>query len=81
MTIARRRVGELIALAAIGDSVMALLKPKDHAALWRGGPSWWDKSVRYFEERPELTRTLGAAGLLIAIWFAARQEDSRAEGA
>jgi hypothetical protein len=75
MSIVTRRIGEVAALASIGDGTMALLKPRKHAALWRGGPDWWDRSVRYFEERPALTRTLGAAGVLFGVWLAARQAD------
>ena len=74
MSILSRRIGEVGGLAAIGDGTMALLKPREHAALWRGGPQWWDRTVAYFEERPGLTRTLGAAGILFGIWLAARQE-------
>jgi hypothetical protein len=63
---------------AIGDGTMALLKPREHAALWRGGPLWWDDTVRYFQERPTFTRTFGAAGVLFGIWLAARQEPESA---
>jgi hypothetical protein len=73
-----RRAGELAGLVAIGDGTMAFLKPEEHAALWRGGPQWWDSTVRYFEERPTLTRTLGIAGVLFGIWLAARQEPESA---
>jgi hypothetical protein len=78
MSILSRRIGEVVALMAIGDSTMALLKPEAHTALWRGGPAWWDKSVRYFQERPDVTRTLGAAGIVFGIWFAARQQREQA---
>lgn len=79
MGIVSRRVAETTAMAAIGDGMMAFLRPRTHAALWRGGPRWWDRSVAYFEERPKLTRTLGAAGILFGIWLATRQEDAGPE--
>ncbi|HET6535172.1 MAG TPA: hypothetical protein VFG41_03230 [Sphingomicrobium sp.] len=81
MSMLSRRACELAGLMAIGDGTMALLKPQEHAALWRGGPEWWDRTVQYFEERPTLTRTLGAAGVLFGIWLAARQEEAGAEKA
>lgn len=81
MSILSRRIGEVAGLAAIGDGTMALLKPQEHAALWRGGPRWWDQTVAWFEDRPGLTRTLGAAGILFGIWLAARQESTAPEEA
>lgn len=81
MSMLSRRLGELAGLMAIGDGTMALLRPREHAALWRGGPEWWDQTVRYFEERPTLTRTLGVASVLFGIWLAARQEDTGPEKA
>ena len=45
MSILSRRIAELIGLATIGDGMMAVLKPKEHAALWRGGPQWWDGMI------------------------------------
>ncbi len=81
MNIVGRRITEAISLAAIGDGMMALVRPREHIALWRGGPEWWDKSLEPFARRPGLTRVVGAAGILFGIWLASRQEDSEREAA
>jgi len=79
MSIFARRMAEVIGLAAIGDGTMAMLKPRRHAALWRGGPSWWDETIRYFEERPALMRAAGVAGIAFGIWLAARMDEAGAD--
>ncbi len=81
MSIIGRRITEAVALAAIGDGMMALLRPREHVALWRDGPSWWRKAVGPFARRPGLTRAAGAAGVLLGIWLATRQEGTRSDEA
>jgi hypothetical protein len=74
MSIIGRRTAETIALAAIGDGVMALIKPREHVALWSTGPAWWRRMVEPFERSPGLTRAMGAAGIAFGLWLAMRAE-------
>jgi hypothetical protein len=74
MSIIGRRTAETIALAAIGDGVMALIKPREHVALWSSGPAWWRWMVEPLERRPGLTRALGIAGIAFGLWLATRAE-------
>jgi hypothetical protein len=65
---------EVIAMLAIGDHVLAIISPTRHISLWLGGPRWWDRICEAFVRRPTLTRVLGIAGLIAAVWLAWRQE-------
>lgn len=75
MGLASRRIGEVIALAAIGDGAMAMLRPRGHTALWQGGPAWLDRMMEPFARRPGMTRALGAANMLFGIWLANKVEN------
>lgn len=79
MSLASKRIGEIVALVAIGDGMLALLRPDEHVALWRGGPDWWDKSLEPFAKHPRLTRAVGAAAVLAGVWIAARAEDQETD--
>lgn len=81
MSIIGRRTAETIALAAIGDGVMALVKPREHVALWSAGPAWWRRMVEPFERRPGLTRAAGIAGIAFGLWLASRAEAESADHA
>lgn len=55
------RLKSLLAIALIGDGVVAALTPRRHLRRWESGPSAWQAVVRPFRRRPRLTRALGAA--------------------
>lgn len=72
------RLKELLAIAIIGDSVLSLLAPRRHIGLWRDGPQWWERLCEPFERYPNMTRVLGAAGIVFGLWLADRQQPPRA---
>lgn len=61
------RIAESIALVTIGDGVLAALFPARHAARWRVGPSPLRRAMSVFEERPGLTRAVGAVQVAAGI--------------
>jgi hypothetical protein len=65
---------ETLAMLMIGDSVLALISPRRHVALWISGPGFWQRTVTPLLRRPNLVRTLGLAGLVAGVWLAWREE-------
>jgi hypothetical protein len=69
----KKRLTECAAMMIIGDATLALIDPRRHAALWDCGPKPWKSTVSTFVKHPNLTRSIGAAGLLAGLWLAQRQ--------
>ena len=74
MLIASKRWRHFVAMALIGDGVMAVVHPKRDAEAWKVGPRPWRKLMQKFREWPALTRTVGAAQIVGGIWWALYQE-------
>lgn len=74
----RARLESLLAVALIGDGVLAALQPRRHMARWDAGPEAWRKLVRPFRERPALTRSLALGQTLAAAAWASRIAPRRA---
>ncbi|HRX86607.1 MAG TPA: hypothetical protein P5572_16410 [Phycisphaerae bacterium] len=74
----QHRLLETAAMMVIGDSVLALVAPRRHVALWKDGPRWWERMAEPFIRNPNMTRALGAAGLGLGIWLAQRNEPTAA---
>ncbi len=70
-----KRLAEVLAMAMIGDGVLALLFPRKHVALWRGGPRWYDRTLDAFLDHPDATRALGGLEAGLGVWLAYRQWD------
>jgi len=68
------RLMEALAMLVIGDSVLAVVSPRRHVALWREGPQWWERACEPLVRHAGITRALGAAGLGLGIWLAWSQE-------
>jgi hypothetical protein len=68
-----RRIAELAGMLAVGDGVIAALAPTRHLELWRGGPRFWDSTVRYFEQRPTLSRIVAGGAIAVGVWLMLRQ--------
>ena len=62
------------AMLLIGDGVMALIHPGADAEAWAAGPAWWNCSMRFFKERPGLTRMVATAQIAGGIWWALSNE-------
>ena len=62
--------GELLAIAMVGDGVLALTQPRRHMQLWNTGPEPWRNLCTYLERRPALTRAVGAASVVLGLWLA-----------
>ena len=69
----RKRILELAAIMLVGDGVLAAVGPTRHAKLWRSGPRGWRRMMEPFVRRPELTRLLGAAEVVVGLTLASRQ--------
>lgn len=64
-------LAESIAMMAIGDGVLGALFPVQHATRWDVGPDMWRKYMRFYADRPELTRLLSLAEVAAGIACAA----------
>ncbi len=51
----------LSGMMLIGDGVAALVRPHRDVYAWHTGPAAWQGLMRYLDERPALTRAIGAA--------------------
>ena len=71
---AAERLKHFTAMVLIGDGVMALLHPKKDTVAWQKGPKVWNDLMHGLHRRPTLTRAIGAAQVLGAIWWALREE-------
>ena len=69
-SISSSRALELLALAAIGEGVIALCMPTEHARVWSGGPRWWRDLMRTCERNPGFTRGVGIAEIGAGLWLA-----------
>lgn len=67
------RIKECLAMAMIGDGVLAMIEPTRHTRLWESGPRWWRALVDPFLDRPALMRAIGAGETALGIWLATRQ--------
>jgi uncharacterized protein YjeT (DUF2065 family) len=75
MLIAPQRWKHFAAMILIGDGVMALVRPRQDSAVWAtGGPRSWRRLMRELEDRPTLTRAIGAAQIAAGICWALYQE-------
>jgi hypothetical protein len=54
-------------MALIGDGVMAIIRPQDDTLAWKHGPAPWKKLMGELQERPSLTRTIGALQIITGI--------------
>jgi hypothetical protein len=72
-----KRLLEAFAMLVIGDSMLCVLSPERHVALWVKGPNWWERSLEPLERKPDLTRALGLAGIGFGFWLASQQRPRR----
>ncbi|MGE3274691.1 MAG: hypothetical protein AB7O67_06235 [Vicinamibacterales bacterium] len=71
-----RRMLELGGMLAIGDSILALVRPRQHTRLWRPRRrSRWQRSIAWFEAHPRWTRGLAVLGVAAGIGLALSQYD------
>ena len=74
-----RRLLETVAMTIIGDSVLCMISPRRHTALWLSGPHWWQRAWEPFVRHPGVTRAMGAVGLGFGLWLAWQQEPQVSE--
>ena len=70
-----RRAAETFAVVTIGDGVIELVAPREHALLWRVGPG--RRAARFFHETPNYMRLLGATQIAFGLWLALRKYRGR----
>lgn len=66
------RIDEFAAMVMIGDGVLAAVMPESHVTRWMQGPPGWQGAMRWFAERPILTRAMGVAEAALGVWWAGR---------
>lgn len=74
MSLESRRWKHFAAMILIGDGVMAILHPANDALAWKHGPKPWKQLMGELQERPTLTRAIGAVQIIGGIWWALHQE-------
>ena len=69
-----RAILDVVAIALIGDGMVAALIPTRHSRRYEAGPRPWRGVMRYFARRPALTRLLAVfeVALGIRLAFASR---------
>lgn len=71
-----RTTQDIAAIILIGDGVVGALTPAQHVRRYEYGPTWWRAAMRWFVERPRLTRGLAlletALGVMLALHLARR---------
>ena len=72
-----RRLKETFAILTVGDGIIAMIFPTEHSLLWEFGPARVQKVARFFAEKPNLMRLLGASQVAFGIWLAQRQYHGR----
>lgn len=74
MLISDKRLKHFTAMVLIGDGIMALVRPEHDALAWNCGPGPWRQLMKGLQDRPQLTRAIGALQVAGAIWWAMQQE-------
>jgi hypothetical protein len=69
----KRRLIEAFAILTLGDGLIAFLAPREHSRLWVIGPQSTRRIGKWFVEKPDLMRVLGAAQVVLGVWLALRQ--------
>ncbi|MFO7655143.1 MAG: hypothetical protein R6X25_15190 [Candidatus Krumholzibacteriia bacterium] len=67
------RLKETVAIAMVGDGLLALVEPERHVRLWNSGPGLWRSAMDPFEKRPMVTRATAVAQVGLGLWLASRQ--------
>jgi hypothetical protein len=69
MSLDKNRLKHFVALACIGDGVLAIIRPGRDANTWSVGPAPWVSLMQALRRRPTLTRMIGAAEVAGAIYW------------
>ena len=67
-----RTASDLTAIILIGDGVIGALTPAEHVRRYEYGPYWWRTTMRWFAERPQLTRALALVEASLGVRLALR---------
>jgi hypothetical protein len=74
MLLAPKRWKHFVAMALIGDGVMAAIHPKRDATAWAAGPAPWRALMQALHDRPNLTRAIAVAQIAGGVYWALRDE-------
>ena len=69
----KRRLIEAFAIVTLGDGLIEFLAPTEHSRLWVVGPKSTRRIAKWFAEKPNRMRVLGAAQVVLGVWLALRQ--------
>ena len=70
MLLSSKRWKHFTAMALIGDGVMAVVCPRHDAMAWERGPKPWRRLMHRLQDKPNLTRAIGAAQIIAGVWWA-----------
>jgi hypothetical protein len=79
MSATARRLVQMWATMVVGDGIVAVIEPRRHAQLWRGGPPVYREVVEWCHRHPNGTRAIGLAWAGFGLWLALRQLPSSEE--
>ncbi|WP_346925635.1 hypothetical protein [uncultured Arthrobacter sp.] len=65
-------LAESVAMMAIGDGVLGVVFPVQHATRWEFGPEPWRKGMRMWADHPDLTRAVSLLQIVGGIVLASR---------
>ncbi len=69
----KKRFKSLLAIAMVGEGIVAALIPRRYALLWLVGPRFVKRLDAWFVAHPEATRVLGLAEAGLGLSLALRQ--------
>jgi len=69
-----KRAKHFLAMALIGDGIMALINPQRDAHAWRVGPKPWKDLMHKLHENPALTRAIGVAQIAAGVMWVMHEE-------
>ena len=68
---------DLGAMLLIGDGMMGMIQPRRYTSEWNMGPRGWRNLMEFLNERPSLTRALGAMEVACGLALAASKSKKR----
>lgn len=66
---------DFAAMLLIGDGMMGLIRPCRYTQDWEIGPKGWQSLMEFLNERPNLTRVLGAMEVAGGVALAMSRRD------
>jgi hypothetical protein len=66
-----------VAMALLGDAVMAIVRPERDLSAWSVGPAPWRSLIKSLRSHPNLTRALGGVQAAAVMYWIVTHENDR----